>query len=147
MTNTDTRLIQLQIKIFKILVSPEGEGERGWSLALLVGLCVLFVAGQIQFLDDPYHWDSLYYVTASARDIYLNPGTLIPQGPWDNGHPPLILPDSTASGRVLPIDFMKRRRRRGYSRDGERTQDLSTGCLGLPAGLGPVRNREWGEWR
>ncbi len=65
-------------------------GEGRWSLALVGGLCGLFLAAQVPFLDDPYHWDALYYVTASARDIYLHPGQLVTLGPWDNGHPPLF---------------------------------------------------------
>jgi hypothetical protein len=64
--------------------------ERRWTLLLLGGLCTVFLAAQIQFLDDPYHWDALYYVAASARALYLSPGEIIPNGPWDNGHPPLI---------------------------------------------------------
>lgn len=64
--------------------------ERRWTWSLATALCVVFAAAQVQFLDDPYHWDSLYYVAASARDLYLHPGQLIPLGPWDNGHPPLF---------------------------------------------------------
>jgi 4-amino-4-deoxy-L-arabinose transferase-like glycosyltransferase len=64
--------------------------ETRWILALVGALLAVFTAAQLQFLDDPYHWDSLYYVTASARDLYLHPEQIVPQGPWDNGHPPLF---------------------------------------------------------
>ncbi len=46
------------------------KSERRWTLLRPGGLCALFVVAQLQFLDDAYHWDALYYVTASARDIF-----------------------------------------------------------------------------
>jgi 4-amino-4-deoxy-L-arabinose transferase-like glycosyltransferase len=58
---------------------------------ILVGLLFTgFAAAQTSYLNDPYFGDALYYVTSSARQLYLNPSQIVPDGPWDNGHPPLL---------------------------------------------------------
>jgi hypothetical protein len=57
---------------------------------LIGGLLGGFALAQLAFFDHPYIWDGLYYIAGSARDLYLHPGKLIPDGPWDNGHPALF---------------------------------------------------------
>lgn len=64
--------------------------QKGIAAALLALLCAAFIGAQARFFDDPYIWDGLYYIASSARAVYLYPAEVIPHGPWDNGHPPLL---------------------------------------------------------
>src|SRR5438105_4543562 len=71
-----------------------------WSLLGALGLYGVLAVLKWSALTEPYYWDSMGYVTVSARKWLESSATLIPM-PVGNTHPPLFFAALALAWRVF----------------------------------------------